>query len=269
MNDPYIGTQIALSSGATLTAVAVHHVKRSRKYYTWNCSACSKDPELWPAGSIVVCRYGVNRHCPCGCNKVGKYSEAQMLVRASRLARRVDAYFLGWAELYKGNTTKCFLLCEQHGTWATGRFNDLMQGKACPSCAKINRPLNRRLTLEYCESRARIGIAARGWGYHGLREIFKGGNTRIAVKCSEHGIFETTFHYANQGNMGCMKCALSGYGFDQTKAAVLYALRSECGGGILKLVLALTSSAEWRSLKIVRLLSFLYSGHGDPQAPKY
>jgi len=214
--------------GSVLTAVSVDRVVRSRVYYVFECSICSKDVELWPLGSIVTNKYDLAKHVPCGCSGHPIYSEKQCRVLARRTAEIRGYRFLGWVGQYASQKTKCRLTCPAHGEWRSCGLKELLTGRGCPSCAMECRRVKRALTVEHCEARIAENLKGKTWLYAGLVDKFIGGHSRIILACPDHGCFESTFHYVNQGNYGCMRCAAGASGYDQTQPAYLYMLKSEC-----------------------------------------
>lgn len=225
-----IGMRVTTRTGAVLTAIKLDHKKRSRSYFVWECSTCSADTELWPLGQIVTCKYDVKKYVPCGCSGSPAYSPEQMYIRAKRYARTINAKFLGWDSDYVGNSTKCVLLCDQHGEWRTCGFNDLKRGRACPGCAVARRASAKLLNEKYYVDRLAETFNEKDWAIHARLGNFIGANTRIEVLCAKHGIFTGTYHHLFRGAHRCTGCSL--YGYSLVKPADLYCLKSECSGYI-------------------------------------
>ena len=111
------------------------------------------------------------------------------------------------------------------------------------------------MSLDYCEGRIRDKLSKTAWVYTGLVDAFIGGHSRVLIECGRHGYFESTFHYVNQGNFGCMSCAAGSFGFDQTKPAHLYMLKSKCGG-YAKIGISGNIKRRMRHLKTVTPFDF-------------
>lgn len=245
--------------GGILTVVSVDRVVRSRPYYVFECSICSQDSELWPLGSIVACKYDLAKHVPCGCSSRPAYSIPQIAIRADRKARSQGYVFHGWVSEYRNNTTKCILSCPKHGEWRSCRLADLLAGKGCPPCAMESKKVKRALTLKYCEARIAENLKGKSWLYAGLVDEFIGGHSRVILVCVDHGCFESTFHYVNQGNYGCMRCAAGASGYDQTKPAYLYMLKSECDAYV-KIGVSGSLPRRMRHLKCMTPFGFKLAG---------
>lgn len=147
-----IGSTVKLKNGSIITAVKAEGLYGNSINFVWECSTCSKDTELWPLGSIKSTIYRASKNAPCGCSIRTRYVENQTRVRASRLAKLKGYTFKDWAEGYKGNTTKCHLLCAKHGPWNSTSFASLLEGKGCPKCAQLGFSGFRSLSLYLLES---------------------------------------------------------------------------------------------------------------------
>ena len=80
----------------------------------------------------------------------------------------------------------------------------------------------------YSNPKSRFICACEKHGdkYDYSKVIYAGNKTKVTIRCHQHGDFKQTpaNHLSGQG---CPGCAQSG--FDQTKPATMYAIRSDCG----------------------------------------
>ena len=98
MEDDFIGSFMVTPTGATVKIVGWDGISKrgSIKLYTWRCSVCSKDLELFPEEERCAKGDFIRGIIPCGCSKRRAYTEAQNLVRVNRLAKDRGLVFLGW-----------------------------------------------------------------------------------------------------------------------------------------------------------------------------
>lgn len=253
-----IGMQVTTRTGAILTAVRISHRKRYHSHFIWHCSVCSLDEELWPEGAIRGNVSDVRRSTPCGCSSRRPYRPEQMLVKAERAAAAKGYSFFGWVGGYHGsNRTECLLSCAEHGPWITKVHVLTVLGGGCPSCGLDSQIAKKTLPEEYYLSKVSDAIADTDWKILGSTGEYVGVKTRLSVECPEHGVFESTYNAYLHGKAGCSGCAK--YGFDYTKSAYLYLLKSECGGYVK---VGITANTDFRLNKLRLATPFLFT----PQA---
>ena len=112
---------------------------------------------------------------------------------------------------------KVVIVCPTHGTFKQ-KPNQHLNGNGCPVCADTKH------TTESFIQKAREVHGENSYNYSLVEYVSN--RIKVVVQCEEHGEFEQTpaNHLQGQGCPGCAK-----YGFDRTKPASLYVLRSDCG----------------------------------------
>lgn len=106
-------------------------IDEDKTHYILCCSLCSKDEELWPKGSIKTRKGDYNNKgiISCGCGNTN-WKEFQAKIRIRRkLSSTPHILFLGFAESYKGQHTKCILKNENTGeAWEDTSIKSVMKG---------------------------------------------------------------------------------------------------------------------------------------------
>lgn len=299
--DPFIGTQFTSKSGSIITAIKYIGKPGHNKIYSFHCSACSLDSELWPEGSITSAKSNMEKgSIPCGCGARHNWSREQYEIRAARSASDQGFKFLGWVGEYNGSYTYADLDCATHGKFKC-RFSNLMLGKACALCGlkkisdnkrfpdeilidkfselcnlsdwqRIIRRVGAKSWLVECKicaadeyssaglkskfvatacslyngsfacrcstryrwsneeraCRASSVCEADGLEFIGWSETRKTTLKNVAiVKCVSHGEFKVPLWSLLFQNTRCPSC--TGRGFNSTKPAFVYLLKSDCG----------------------------------------
>ena len=170
-------------------------------------------------------------------------------------ARAVHGDKYGYAfSLYQSNHINLFIHCPEHGVFEQTPSNHV-RGKGCPCCSG-----NKKHTNESFIQKARE--------IHGNRCDYSlvecnGNNSKVKIVCPEHGDFEQTPNNHLKG-VGCPGCAK--YGFDRTRSASLYILRSDCGQ---YMKIGITNKPDQRQAQLSRATPFsfkrieLIEGPGD------
>lgn len=87
---------------------------KSKNRHVIHCSICAQDKELFGDAvfSRVLSQIITENIHPCGCSISPKWTEQQMFVRLKRYCADKRWEFIGWAEEYKGNTTRVEVITE-------------------------------------------------------------------------------------------------------------------------------------------------------------
>lgn len=93
MTDDFIGTELATKAGSVYKINGVNLLKGSKRKYSFTCSVCSNDSELFPElwmrkGDIISGKLG------CGCASNPSWSKRQYEVLCSRKAQACNVTFL-------------------------------------------------------------------------------------------------------------------------------------------------------------------------------
>ena len=107
--------------------------------------------------------------------------------------------------------------CYEHGIFTQTPANHF-SGKGCPSCVGVKR-LDKESFIEKAKQ-------IHGDTYDYSKVLYKGNKIKIIIVCNKHGEFKQTPDSHMRG-VSCPGCAE--YGFDRTRSASLYVLRSCCG----------------------------------------
>lgn len=136
MNDEFIGCKIPTGRGSVLTVIR----KTSRKigsqwFYELECSACSRDPVLYPI--ITSTKDRLKRTIPCGCSPSTKFSEYQWTVRLDRACKDRGYEFVGIRGEFSGNMSRAVIACQAHGRFEirVSNFLEKRRPRGCPACA--------------------------------------------------------------------------------------------------------------------------------------
>lgn len=127
--------------------------------------------------------------------------------------------FIGWVGAFRGGKTLARCKCLIDGFEWNVTPHNLSNGSRCPQCSNMRR----RTETERIAQINLIGnVNFMKW-----ESPFMGARTMAIVKCdADHQWKASVTSLVNQLK-GCPQCASSGY--DSSKPATLYALRSECG----------------------------------------
>lgn len=141
---------------------------------------------------------------------------------ASAKSLHGDTYCYEGVE-YKNKDEKVKIKCKIHGIFEQSPSAHLRQKQGCPKCGVSRRSDLLRYTVDTFIKQA---IKIHGLIYDYSTSNYTGANKKITILCQNHGDFEQTpaSHLSGRGCPGC-----ANYGFDRTRSASLYVLRSNCG----------------------------------------
>lgn len=99
--------------------------------------------------------------------------------------------------------SKLCITCPTHGDFLQSKLNHITGKNGCPKCAKKQRGLANRLTLQEFITKAR---KTHGDTYSYNNAVYTGAHNKLLVTCKSHGDFEITpvNHWSN--GVGCPKC---------------------------------------------------------------
>jgi hypothetical protein len=99
--------------------------------------------------------------------------------------------------------TKLCITCPTHGDFLQSKLNHITGKNGCPECAKKQRGLANRLTLEEFITKARKTHGAK---YSYDNAVYTGAHNKLLVTCKSHGDFKITpvNHWSN--DVGCPSC---------------------------------------------------------------
>lgn len=137
------------------------------------------------------------RGCP-KCGNVIKLTKVEFVKRAKEV--HGDKYNYSKIE-YKNSKEKVCIICPKHGEFFQ-TANEHLRGSGCPKCAKFNRGLACRLSLEEYIKRAK---EVHGDKYDYSKVEYKNSKEKVCIICSEHGEFYQSMINHSRG-MGCFKC---------------------------------------------------------------
>ena len=118
---------------------------------------------------------------------------------------------------YKNNYEKITINCPEHGDFEQKATSHL-SGHGCAECVGLKKNTNK----SFIEKSRKI----HGDRYCYSKVAYVRSQEKVTITCPEHGDFKqmANAHLCGQGCPGC-----ANYGFDRTKPASLYILRSDCG----------------------------------------
>lgn len=119
---------------------------------------------------------------------------------------------------YVNNKTKVNIVCPEHGEFKQ-TASDHLSGYGCPSCGGV-----KRYDTESFIKRAR-SVHYDIYDYSLSEYVNK--DTKLIIKCKEHGEFTQAPHNHCSLKQGCPMCSRSGY--KKNKKGHVYILRSKCG----------------------------------------
>lgn len=246
-----IGHQWSCDNGAKLTFVSESEQINGHRVAVLNCSVCSKDKQLWPAGSIRSKIIHMNNgRRPCGCSISPKWSVSQQALRASRALALDGYFFIGWENEFKGKDSKLIAHCPTHGSFTVSMGHLLTSGTRCQSCGN----LRKSYSLPEIMNKIDAAISGRDWSFSRFAGSFNGYASRAIINCSEHGEWEASIDTIYRHRCGCPSCAITG--FKNNRRSVLYALKSECGA---YLKIGISGQPKKRFLKLSKQTPFSFT----------
>ena len=178
--------------------------------------------------SIRCHEHGIFKQIPArhlsggGCHKcagVSKLTTDEFIAKSR--ARHGDRYGYALA-VYQGSQNSVLIHCTEHGVFEQKPNRHLM-GAGCPKCGVQRTSESKLLNTNIFVNRA-SNIHKNKYDYS--LSSYKTNYEKLKIICKEHGVFLQTPNNHLMGN-GCPGCAKTG--FDRTKTASLYVLRSCCG----------------------------------------
>lgn len=193
----------------------------------------------------------LGQNCP-KCSGKHRLTEQEFIAQA-RVIHRSDEYDYS-AVNYVNKSIKVSIVCREHGVFKQTPKSHLL-GRGCITCAGVKKHTN-----ESFATKANL-VHNNKYDYSSIN--YFGAHIKISIMCPEHGMFEQTpgNHLSGVGCPSCMAC-----GFDRTKPASLYILRSDCGS---YMKIGITHKPDQRHAQLSRETPFhfecieLIEGPGD------
>mgnify|MGYP002769027351 FL=1 len=164
----------------------------------------------------------------------------------SRLCEGTIYSFAGWVEEYRNNNSKFICICEQHGKWSPSVNNFINHGARCPTCAQ-----NQMTSTPERELQINNICAINGYEFVAWLGDYINQHSKFEIFCKQHGKWDVSYtNFVNKGTR-CPGCTTTG--FDSTKPATLYAIRSDCGQYVK---IGITNNFEQRFSQLRRATPF-------------
>lgn len=149
---------------------------------------------------------------------------------------------------YFNNSTKVSIVCKEHGVFSQIPSNHLI-GHSCVKCSSDK-------TSKRCKS-DNISFIEKAEKVHGKKYDYSKASyicnsIKLIITCCDHGDHKITpaAHLSGQGCPGCAKS-----GFDRTRKAYIYVLRSNCGS---YMKIGITHNPKQRHTKLKRDTPFSF-----------
>lgn len=239
--DSFIGSNFLTPKFGIITITDCNGLRGTKRRYSYVCSICSKDKELWDLGVNDSVKSVFDRGgTPCGCSKLPKWTEAQYKLRVEREASK-NGIQLDWSlSEYKGQKTKISTYCKIHDrlsyTWA----GNVLEGKTCRKCGTARGGASRRIG-EVDVIKQLMEISYEGYKFIKFTKPYETKKGRAVMQCPDHGEWTADINHLLNTGSGCPGCAKRG--FDQTKPGFLY-LYSWHGLGHEILKIGITNKME-------------------------
>lgn len=195
----------------------------------------------------TVKNFCAGRRCPkCAREYTGNVnkSNTEDFITKARVIHG-DTYDYSETEYHLSNI-RCRIVCKTHGSFKITPEKHLA-GRGCPSCGRASRDNFKRDDFAKFTTKARK-VHGNKYDYSKVKYI--GSSLKISIACSKHGVFLQTPN-SHLSGQGCPSCSKSG--FDQTKPATLYAIRSDCGQYVK---IGITNNFEQRFSQLRRVTPF-------------
>ncbi|EOG7683376.1 hypothetical protein ACLIM5_003354 [Vibrio cholerae] len=128
--EEFIGTTFSTPSGATLTVTKFEgRSDRGHWVFSFHCSKCSEDKDLWPDGSITSEKRNIMRDImPCSCSKSPRWSKEQYAILVKRKCEEKGYIFQGFVGAeWNGAYTYIKLYNPSNGvTWESTNINNFL-----------------------------------------------------------------------------------------------------------------------------------------------
>jgi hypothetical protein len=134
-----------------------------------------------------------------GGNNMAKLNTQTFIMKSNEVHNNKYDYS---KSIYINSTTKINITCKEHGEFEQLPLNHLA-GRGCNKCGRIACSLKKQITEEQFFSKVKE-IYKDKYTYLNFKPTKT--NSKIQIKCPEHGIFETTINSHLYGNTGCPKC---------------------------------------------------------------
>lgn len=182
----------------------------------------------------------LGQNCP-KCSGKHRWTEQEFIARA-RLIHPSDKYDYSDVN-YVNNSTKVSIVCSEHGLFKQTPKSHLL-GKGCIACAGVKK----HTTNSFIQKAREI----HGDRYDYSKVDYVNAREKVIVTCPEHGQFEQIPNNHLSG-VCCPGCA--NHGFDRTKSASLYVLRSDCGR---YMKIGITNKPDQRQAQLSRATPFSF-----------
>lgn len=192
------------------------------EYRNWTSKfvcLCEQHGEWTPSVNAFV-NVG-NRCSQCRYEKLSDARRVPKQDREKQILKqcKIKGYsFVKWVNDYVNSSSLLVCSCPEHGEWELSVNSLINKNSDCPVC--------RGTKKSNSEEFKNKSIEKHGDKYDYSKVIYAGANTKVTIRCHQHGDFKQT-PYNHLRGQGCPGCAQSG--FDQTKPSTLYAIRSDCG----------------------------------------
>lgn len=173
--------------------------------------------------------------------------------------------FDGFDGGYIGVDGKANLMCRTHGRFSR-RVQDIVNNSyGCPECVLEQVRVRNRIPEEELIDKWEENCRGKGLIFKGLDGPYVSADkTKAIVECGVHGIFSARYSNFILGGSGCPGCA--NYGFDNTKTAYVYALRSSDGSFIK---IGISNYVGQRISKLKKATPFTFEYIGARAMPGY
>lgn len=200
----FVGTTFPTDKGSVLTVTGVSHKQNTKVLFTLECSACSKDKELFPSGSIMSLKVSLeNGRIPCGCSKRTKWSQSQYTTLINRKCIEFGFDFLGFTGEWRGISTYLKLHnLKNDNTWESTNINSFLNhGYGCPLEAG-----NKRWTPQEREQQINKVFTVEGGAFVMWKGKYKNWASKFHWVCSEGHHCETRVSSFLSSGIRCMTC---------------------------------------------------------------
>lgn len=180
-----------------------------------------------------------------GCPKCGIESKKHTNESFIKKTREIHGDKFDYSNVeYVSVHKKVIIMCPEHGEFEQTPANHF-KGRGCPDCGGSKK--------HYNESFIQKAIELHGSEFYDYSLVeYTGNKNKVTIVCPEHGVFEQSPASHLHGK-GCPGCA--NHGFDRTKPASLYILRSDCGR---YMKIGITNKPEQRHAQLSRETPFSF-----------
>ena len=245
--DSFIGSTFLTPKFGMITITACNGLRGNNRRYSYVCSLCSQDKELWELGVNDSVKSIFDRGAtPCWCSKIPKWTEAQYKLRVARAAEK-NNIVITWPENeYNGQKTPVTSYCPIHDRTSKTLAGNVLEGKTCRKCGTARGGITRRIGESEVVSQL-MDISSEGYDFIRFTKPYETKKGRAVMMCGEHGEWMADINHLLNTGSRCPGCAKRGY--DQTKRGFLY-LYSWHGLGHEVLKVGITNKmAEFKRIK--------------------